>query len=181
MRFHTAVVALTLALSLSGCGGSRDADVIAAALEHFTARSDTMPYHESGMTLIEGETYKWVSGMGDSGAKCEVAQELYDGLVARNAARQPAAPLLATSKSWRLIQPGDMKGDDSFLFPDKTSAGEPIRTLVRLSMPAYSNNGDAAFVMFSFRWSIHGALARYVLKFSGTDWTVQCSDLFFYV
>ena len=181
MRSHTMVVALAFALSLSGCGKSRDVEVIAAALEDFTARSDTMPYHESGITLIEAQTSKWVQGMGESGAKCVVPKELHDRLVALNDAQRPVAPLLATSKKWRLIQPNDLKGDDPFLFPDKTSAGDSIRTVVRLSIPAYSESGDAALVMFSFGWSIHSATARYVLKSSGGSWTVQCSDLFFYV
>jgi len=181
VRAYTTAVTLAIICVLCGCSGSRDADVIAAALEHFTARTDTMPYHENGVTLIETQTQKWVPGMGDSGAKCEVSQELLDGLVARNDARQPAAPLLIRSKSWRLVQPDDMKGDPPILWQDETSAGEPVRTVVQLSMPAYSERGDSAVVMLSFRWSIHGAIARYVLESSGDDWRVQCSDLFFYV
>jgi hypothetical protein len=181
MRAYTIVPALAVALSLSGCSGSRDADVIAVALEHFSARSDTMPYHENGITLIEAQTSKWVSGMGESGAKCEVPQKLHDRLVARNDAQQSVAPLLTASKKWRLIRPDDMKGDNLFQFPDKTFSGDSIRTVVRLYMPAFSESGDAALVMFSFRWSIHSAHARYVLMSSGSNWTVQCSDLYFYV
>jgi hypothetical protein len=176
--------ALTLAITFvaCACSGSRDADVVTVALEHFIARPDTMPYHESGVTLIETQTQKWVPGMGDSGAKCEVSQELHDRLVARNAARQPASALLTTSKKWRLIQPDDVKKSDPLLlWHDKTAAGEPIRTVVQLSKPAYSESGDSAVVVLSFRWSIHSATARYVLESSGNDWRVQCSDLFFYV
>ena len=140
-----------------------------------------MPYHQDGVTLIETQTQKWVPGMGDSGAKCEVSQELLDRLVTRNEVPQPAAPLLVKSKKWRLVRPDDMKGDPPRLWQDETGAGEPVRTVVRLSMPAYSERGDSAVVILSFSWSIHSAIARYVLKSSDSDWRVQCSDLFFYV
>ncbi len=140
-----------------------------------------MPYHESGITLIDARTSKWVPGMGDSGAKCEVPEDVSDRLAARNAESLAAAPLVTASRKWRLIRPDEMTGDPPRdLLPDKTRAGEPIRTIVYLSAPAFSESGDLAFVLLSFRWSVHEAQARYVLKASGSNWKVQCSDLFFY-
>jgi hypothetical protein len=120
--------------------------------------------------------------MGRDGAKCNVPQELYDRLVARNSAAIPAAPLVSRSKAWRLIRPDELNGDRlAYRLGDLTTDGEPIRTVVHVSLPAYSDSGDTAFVTLHFTWSIHGAVAEYLLKSESNRWKVQCSDLLFYV
>ena len=183
MWWHKVAVAIAFSGLAAGCGESRDGDVIAATLEHFTARTDTMPWHETGITLIAAQTHQaFAPVMGRDSAKCDVPQELYDHLVARNTAKIPAAPLVPRSKAWRVIRPDEMVGDSvPFRMIDVTADGERIKTVVRLSVPAYSDTGDTAFVTLYFKWSIHGAVAEYLLKSSGKRWTVQCSDLLFYV
>ena len=182
MRSYLGTVVILCAVSQAGCGASRDADVIAATLEHFTARADTMPWHKTGVTLIAAETQSFVPGMGRDSAKCNVPQELYDRLVARNSGTIPAAPLVPRSEAWRVIRPDEMVGDSvPFRMIDLTPDGKPIRTVVRLSVPAYSDSGDTAFVSLHFKWSIHGAVAEYLLKSVGNAWKVECSDLLFYV
>ena len=52
MRFSRSVVPLTIVFTLCACGDSRDAKVVAATLEDFGARTDTMSLHEDGITLI---------------------------------------------------------------------------------------------------------------------------------
>jgi hypothetical protein len=61
-----------------------------------------------------------------------------------------------------------------------TSVGEPIKTIATISLPAYSAGGDTAFVIFGFTWSIHSAVAQYVVRQSGQGWKVQCLQLRFY-
>ena len=184
MHSRAATVIILCAVVQAGCGASRDADVIAKTLEHFTARADTMPWHNTGITLIAAQTQKFVPGMGRDSAKCDVPQELYDRFVARNAAALPAAPLVPPSKAWRLIRPDEMEGDPPgyrWRLTNETADGEPVKTLVMLSVPAYSDRGDTAFLKLHFTWSIHGAVAEYVLKSAGSAWKVECSDLLFYV
>jgi len=185
MRFPTSMVPLAIALTLCACGDSRDARVIAATLEDFGARTDTMSLHEDGITLIRPETGSWalesLRGLslerGDD--KCETSRELYDRLIARNSSAVSAARLVSASKKWRLVRPQETE-KAPFILPDRTSVGEPIKTIVTISLPAYSASGDAAFVVFGFTWSIHGAVAQYVLRQSGQGWKVRCSQLRFY-
>jgi hypothetical protein len=184
MRGHAATVIILSAVLQLGCDASRDADVITATLEHFTARADTMPWHKTGLTLIAAQTQKFVPGMGRDSAKCHVPQELYDRFVARNAAALPAAPLVSSSKAWRLIRPDEMEGDPpahDLRLTNQTADGEPVKTVVTLSVPAYSDRRDTVFLKLHFTWSIHGAVAEYLLKSAGNDWKVECSDLLFYV
>jgi hypothetical protein len=184
MRSYAGTVVILCGVSQAGCGASRDADVIAATLEHFTARGDTMPWHKTGVTLIAAQTQKFVPGMGRDSAKCHVPQDLYDRFVARNAAALPATPLVSSSKAWRLIRPDEMEGDPPAYrvqVTNQTAEGEPVKTLVHLSVPAYSDSGDTAFLKLHFTWSIHGAVAEYSMKSVGNDWKVECSDLLFYV
>jgi hypothetical protein len=178
MRACAIAVVIVCALSQSACGKSVEADVVAAALEHFTARSDTMPYNEGGITLVAPQTSQWAPGFGRSNPTCAIPQLLEDRLIARNAAKQSAAPFVATSKSWRLMRPDDLK--DQFLV-DRTATGEPIATIVHLHAPAFSDTRDEALVIFHFRWAIHSAIAQYLLSATDNGWRVQCSDLFFYV
>jgi hypothetical protein len=169
---------------LTACSASResrDSDVVAAALEHFTGRDDIMPYNKRGITLVEPQTREFVSGFGDQDPKCQAPRELYEELATRNAMPLSAAPLVSASGKWRLIRPEETTGDELGYMTDRTMEGEPIRTIVRLSVPAYSGDGQAALLIFHFKWSIHSALARYVLQFSEDGWRVQCSDLRFYV
>jgi ABC-type phosphate transport system substrate-binding protein len=77
MRARAVAVVIACALSQSACGKSVEADVVATALEHFAARSDTMSYHEGGTTLVAPETSQWASGFGRSNAKCAIPQLFY--------------------------------------------------------------------------------------------------------
>ena len=100
---------------------------------------------------------------------------MYRALVERNSSEKPASDLLTPSAKWRLMHPSEEKID----LLNKTKDGEPIRTAVQLSTPAFSNSGDLAFVQFNFRWSVHGATGSYLLQKSGSGWVVKCSKLFF--
>ena len=185
MRLSMSVVSLAFVLTLCACGASRDARVIAAALEDFGARTDTNSLHEDGIMLIHQETGPWTTEMlrglsldrGDD--KCETSQELYESLIVRNSSAKSATPLVLASKKWRLVKPEETE-KSPFILPDMASVGEPIKTVAMISLPAYSAVGDTALVIFGFQWSIHGALAQYVVRQSGPGWKVQCSQLRFY-
>lgn len=60
-----------------------------------------------------------------------------------------------------------------------------IAVALVISQPARAASRDAdvmaaVFVIFYFRWSMHSALAQYVLAKSGGGWKVNCSQLRFY-
>jgi hypothetical protein len=92
-----------------------------------------------------------------------------------------ASTLVSTSPMWRIVdaEEADAIGPGWPQFSDKER--DPVKTLVTLTKPGYSTDGNLAFVNLSFVWSIHGAEARYVLKRSGPAWKVACSHLVFYV
>jgi hypothetical protein len=161
-----------------------DAQVIKAVLTHFANRNDTM-LGKDGIILVNPETDHWTmehfrsySLVRRGGKKCGIAPSFFEALADRNSRVQSSAPLLVKSNRWRLSNPSEGKSIYDY---DRSANGEPIKTTVRLSMPAYSTNGDTAFVLFMFRWSIHGAAALYVTERSDDGWGVKCSDLVFYL
>lgn len=174
-------------LAQSSWATSIDARVIEVVLTHFAGRTDAMSSHEQGIVLVDRDTFPWTRERirfftldQRPNQKCDIAPSLFDALVDRNTAVGSSAPMLAQSKRWRVVQSSETKSSGRFL--DLTSSGEPIKTIASLSSPAYSANGDTALVIFLFRWSMHRAIAEYILKRSDNnrDWSVQCSDLVFY-
>jgi hypothetical protein len=92
-----------------------------------------------------------------------------------------ASTLVSNSPLWRIVdaEEADAIGPGWPQFGDKER--DPVKTLVTLTKPGYSADGNQAFVNLSFVWSIHGAEARYVLRRAGPGWEVACSHLVFYV
>jgi hypothetical protein len=59
------------------------------------------------------------------------------------------------------------------------SRAVPYRLTIDVK-PGYSQGGNTALVMFFFRWSMHTALAQYLVETSREGWQVRCSPLRFY-
>jgi hypothetical protein len=184
-RLAALLAAIAVATAQAAPQSTSDAEVTSVVMEHFSSRTDSMSAHESGVTLILPDTAKWSAesiryfslNRGDD--QCPITQELYDRLAERNSSSGPAAGLVGKSRKWRAVRPGEEKSE---IPSPRASAppAEPIKTVVGISRPAFAQGGDLAFVMFSFRWSIHSAIAQYLVKRSGNEWKVVCSQLRFY-
>jgi hypothetical protein len=161
----------------------RDQAVIATVLADFSQRSDTHPYDRDGVILIEPNTRKWDPAWlailaSNPGGECPIGRAFYSRLIERNPAERSVDDLFVASPKWR--KKDSAEAHLAFSTP-KTKDGGPVRTLVQLSAPAFSESGDAAFVTFEFEWSIHGATAEYLVTRSGDRWSVKCSKLRFAV
>jgi hypothetical protein len=181
-----ALVAVLLALcSHSSWGASSDAQVIDVVLTDFAQRSDTMSMHEDGVILVDPATFPWsverlrlYSLTEREHPKCQVAPNFYQDIVDRNRSAEPLVPLVRPSERWRLMRADEGRALGRIL--DRSAAAEKIKSVVVLSTPGYSVDGHVAFVLFLFRWSIHGAVAIYLVEQSEGAWRVRCSELLFY-
>lgn len=185
MRVPAFVAVMAIVTADPAWCASRDVEVMATVLEHFAARTDSMSMHHAGITLIRHDTYPWTAelirglSLRRDEAGCEIPEELYDRLIESNVVAQPAALLIPTSDKWRLAQAHEEQFSRIDIL-DKTSDGQLIKTVAHVSMPAYSRRGEAAFVTFFFRWSIHQAVAQYLMRKHPNGWRVDCSRLTFY-
>jgi hypothetical protein len=143
-----------------------------------------MSLHGNGVVLVDPMTDSWTAqkiGMYSldrrTNAKCPRMIALLATVTVANAASTSAASLLAQSPKWRLLREDEKS---SWEYLDVTKTGEPIKTIASLSNPAYSADGAAAAVLMRFRWSIHDALAQYLVERTADTWKVTCSELVFY-
>jgi hypothetical protein len=179
----TGVVALSLLAALVAHADPRDQAVFSVVLADFAKRADTHPYDRDGVILIEPRTRKWDPEWLDTlasnpGGDCPISRAFYGRLIERNRTKQSVDDLFVASPKWRIQD--QVERHSAFSSP-KTKAGGPVRTIIQLSAPAFSESGDAAFVTFEFAWSIHGATAEYLLTRSTDRWSVKCSKLAFAV
>jgi len=179
------ITELLLAWSTCSMAAPIDVLVLETVLADFAQRRDTMSPHEDGIVLVQQETATWTLetigyfSLGRDNQKCAIPSELFQSLVLRNPSKESVKSLLRPSSKWRVMLEGEEKTRPR-TYLDKTAKGEAIKTIAWLSKPAYSSKGDTAFVLFHFRWSIHGAIAQYLMQRTGADWKVSCSDLVFY-
>jgi len=161
-----------------------DQEVTGAALNHFASREDAS-IGRDGLILIQSKTRKWTGellrmfSLRRGNDACPITDELYDQLIERNSGEVPAEALIRASPRWRLALPMEENSVGGRGF-NRSASGEPVRTVVSISRPAWSAKGDRAFVMFSFQWSMHSAIAHYLVERSTDGWTVKCSQLRFY-
>lgn len=179
------LVSAVLVIVLSSCSRAQSSkDVMTTVLDHFARRMDTSSLDESGVILIDRTVPAWgepeftgLAPMDDQPA-CQADQALYDAFVASNSKERMAAEFLGESEMWRLA---DQQEVDQMPLLVRASDGKPIKTVVRLYAPAFSEDGKQAFVLLAFTWSIHGAWAGYVVEKAEGHWKVKCSLLNFLV
>jgi len=178
------IMAVTMALS-AHASTSIDQEVVAAVLDHFAARDDAS-IGKDGVILLRPNTQQWTDerirgfgGLRDGTDTCAVTDDLYAQLVKKNTTETPASGLVGTSEKWRFATDSEMK-PGPFGFSYKTSSGAPARTLAGVVRPAYSAQGDTAFLMFRYSWSMHSAIAQYIVQRTHNGWSVKCSQLRFY-
>jgi hypothetical protein len=182
----SAAILVAGTLVLGGCTKPNDADVIDAVLKHFTVRTDIQTTSPDGVTLVAQETEWWSEDrfngftLNRQSDSCELPPGLLERYFERNAKSTSSDALVTPQRKWRLVTTQELDGF-TYGVPTQTPSGEDIRTLVSLSYPAYSPNGDTAFLMLGFTWSVHSAIAQYVMTRSDDEWVVQCSRLHFYV
>ena len=180
---------LAIPLLLAFCHGplaaqTPDAAVMQAVLSDFTARKDTMSLHEDGVLLIEEQTVAWNKEKAAfnlprrAGDKCPIGAGFVDALIARNPASESAAALIPQSSRWRLLRAGDVTQELAAL--DKAPDGSLVKSIAAVGKPAYSEDGNTALVLFAFRWSRHGAMAKYFVHKADNAWRTQCTELVFY-
>ena len=163
-----------------------DTVVLTSVLADFANRTDTMSGPAEGVLLIQSETSVWTPekigyySLRSRTKNCRVSSELFDSLASKNSASISTTTLITPTKRWRVLSKGEEESILSSRYLDRTVRGERVKTVVELSNPAYSPSGSNALVLLSFRWSIHGALAKYQLQKTGSVWKVQCSELVFY-
>jgi len=180
------VVALVIsAAALNVVAAAPDREVIAVVLNHFANRDDAS-IGKDGVILLRPRTQQWTDErirgfceLRDKSGGCAISDELYAELVKRNASEMPASELVGDSQRWRFASESELK-PDAFGFSYKTESGGPARTLAKVVRPAYSAKGDTAFLMFSYAWSMHSAIAQYIVEKSPNGWVVKCSQLRFY-
>lgn len=184
-----AMMCLFIVLTFLPClvwAESPNTKIMGIVLTDFASRKDTSPYHSDGIILIDRETGVWDEEhlrdeeINRPNSACAVSADLRAQFAIINFKKKPAASLIVHSPKWRLLKSETEEKNSRDLVYDRTPSGQKIRTVVTLSYPAYSSTGDTAFVLLSFAWSRHGALAKYLLKNSNSKWGVQCSELIFY-
>jgi hypothetical protein len=186
-HFITIVAGLALSASAGAVDTSTDRAVVAAALDHFAGRTDAHFYDATAKLAIWPRTEK-VRGanfgyeyFNQAEGHCSVARPLYDAFLRRNATSRTVGSLLSDSEKWRRVRPSEEKTISPAFPPPPGVERPPIKTLVALTQPAYSEDGARALIVLNFVWSIHGAEARYVLMRSNEKWVVDCSQLVLYV
>jgi hypothetical protein len=180
------VPVIAAAMGLSAVAAPpNDADVVFAVLNHFASRDDAS-IRKDGVILLLPRTQQWTNerirgfgGLRDGTDICATTDELYDQLVKRNLTETPASGLVGSSERWRFASETELE-PGSFGFSYKTDSGAPARTMAGLVRPAYSANGETAFLMFGYAWSMHSAIAQYIVERTRNGWTVKCSQLRFY-
>ena len=161
-----------------------DEEVIATAFAHFAARDDAL-IGKDGLILIRPRSGNWTDqllrgfSLRRGNDECPLTSELYDRLIARNAVDAPVQDLIRKSPAWRVARTSE-ETPNRLGFAEKSEGGESVRTIARISYPAWSPDGQTAFVMFFFRWSMHSAIAQYLIERSSGGWSVKCSQLRFY-
>lgn len=162
-----------------------DQEVTTVVLTHFAERQDASIGKE-GVILVRPSTQPWTDermrtfgGLREPSGPCRVPDDLYVEFAKRNAAGSNASALIGPSTRWRLATEAELKpGPGGFSY--QTATGAPARTFVDPVRPAYSRRGKIAFVMFHYTWSMHSAIAQYLVEKSLNGWSVKCSELKFY-
>jgi hypothetical protein len=186
MRGSALVAALLAACSQSSHGNDSDVEAISAALVHLAQRDDATFPNKHGLLLVEPTSAVWTTqdlqtfGIYTRRNECQPRLEPMDLVVSRNSAPLPLQNMLSPSIGWRFVGTAEAsKAGEGF--PLQTSDGTPIKTVASISLPAFSNDGTEALVLVSFPWSVHTAIAEYVLTTNDSDeWKVKCSELHIY-
>jgi hypothetical protein len=183
LKQHLAVMAAATVFGVNAA--PNDQEVLTTVLNHFAERDDASIGKE-GPILLRPLTQLWTEerirgfgGLRDGSDICSIPNEMYAQFAKRNATEATASALVASSSRWRFATEGELK-PGAFGFSYKTSSGSPARTLAGVVRPAYSDNGDTAFVMFRYAWSMHLAIAQYIAQKTANGWSVKCSQLRFY-
>jgi len=183
MRSCVAFALLAACSAYAVSAQDTDRQVVSAVLSHFVARTDEWFYAAAAKLAISSTTRKkfWVASdyqyLNQPGHKCEIDKPLYLEFLARNVKEEPVAAMVADSASWFIVP----REQEKFLgvgmpTPENMTKRIAVKTLVKLSRPAYSKDGDRAFIMFSYPWSIHSAYAQYVLRRQTGKWNVECAE-----
>jgi hypothetical protein len=182
------ILVAALTIPIVGCvaiAQTPDADVTTAVLSHFAQRTDTLSLHEGGVILVRENTWairpQFPVGtiVADRDVeRCPKMREFVGIWIERNSVSESAKPLLLYSERWQLIRNDDPR--TSLVFREGAGSGEKVKTIATVTKPAFSPDGKAAFVLFNFTWSIHGADAKYLAEQTSVGWRVTCSNLSFY-
>ncbi len=167
---------IVAAVITSAHASTMDQEVTEVVLKHFADRQDASIPKE-GVILVRPSTQTWTeermrgfAGLREASGPCRVPEELFVEFAKRNPRQSDASALIGNSTRWRLATEAELA----------TPSTPPARTLIGPVRPAYSRRGKTALVMFHYAWSMHTAVAQYLVEKSLNGWSVKCSMLKFY-
>lgn len=136
-----------------------------------------------GVLLLEPTSHVWsMESLRlfsiDPQAKCFIPEEMYARVSTVATKEEPITELVSPSNLW--LMPAEMPRPDP-LMPISELNGVPVSTVVTLSRPGFSENGNEALVILRFTWSIHDALARVRLERVDMRWQIRCAEFSYYV
>ena len=157
--------------------------VMAAALLHLDHHLRAKWKQQDDVLLLDPTSDVWSmeslrSFSSDPENNCVITDEMYKRVAAAALQKEPIANFVSPSPRWLI--PAELPQPDP-LVPVSDFNGVPISTVVTLSRPGFSLDGNQAVVILSFTWSIHDALARVRLQRDGTEWKIRCAQFDYYV
>jgi hypothetical protein len=168
------------------CAEASEREVVTVVLDHFAARTDAYFYDRNSRlavrrrTIAMGNAAPRYSEINKGEGHCSIPESLYAALVSGNAKDSPAQDLVSPSESWWVMTPAEESEIRPTFPPPPGKESVPVKTVVGLTRPVFSDDGLRALMFLQFLWSIHGAEARYVLAKRNGAWAVVCSQLVFY-
>lgn len=150
-------VILTFCAAIGGCHRDQDErQVMEVVLAQFSQRTNTHVADDE-IVLVRERTYELTPSTVGSTDKlnrqCPVPEELYYATAASNRQPQSVAGALSKSPRWRVATRDEEK--EGFFLAGKMIDGRRVKTLVQLTFPGISKDGQQALMVFAFTNSIH--------------------------
>ena len=102
-------------------------------------REDGILLVTPGLSVLSRENMP-ASLYGNSDRSCKMPSGIVGNLIRRNSATGGAEDLLEKDSRWRVMDSADLAMTETDRFYDKSAKGEKIKTVLRLTKPAYSIN-----------------------------------------
>jgi hypothetical protein len=115
-----------------------------------------------------------------SDGSCQFNSGIYKGIAERNSAPANLSSKVAPHEYWRVATDREIAAIENTLLPSRLG-DDFVFSVGSLSMPAYSDDRNTAYVLLSFSWGMHGGYGEYILIKDRSRWLVQCRDFHNYL
>jgi hypothetical protein len=180
MARASALVAVTLALINVACARLPDAEILNATLYDFYSRGPGVGSFPPGsIFLVHPMSQTWnvedsyVPQASDPDSDCQFNAEIYQRIAARNSAPVNLSTVIAPRAHWRVATDRELATTENEIPPYRLG-DDFVFSFGSLSMPAYSDDHNTAYVRLSFNWGLHGGYGEYILFKDRGGWLVQC-------